>query len=55
MNTMIQTHLIEEGNLHYLEFINDLIKIMVNYFFLRVAFSQNGFGILTEEFHAGAG
>lgn len=27
---MIQEHLVEEGNLHYADFITDLIKVMVS-------------------------
>lgn len=30
VNSMIQEHLVEEGNLHYVDFITDLIKVMVS-------------------------
>lgn len=30
VNTMIQEHLIDEANLHYTDFIKDLIKLMVS-------------------------
>lgn len=30
VNSMIQEHLIDEANLHYTDFIKDLIKLMVS-------------------------
>lgn len=34
VNAMIQEHLIDEANLHFTDFIRDLIKVMVRNFLL---------------------
>lgn len=44
VNAMIQEHLIDEANLHYTDFIKDLIKLMVSLdriFYLNLIIKSN--------------
>ena len=41
VNKMFQKHLLEEGHLHYGEFMNDLSRLIVSFFFLSIALSNS--------------